>query len=199
VSRICNRIGYFQGVKFLSGLFCLAFLFPMTIFDLVAGILTTVFGVYVPLMWAGSVKYVVGSVLLHLLAAESNAGQYIGYQVLSGIGCGMAIQTTFFAVQAFVSPSDMAQARNMEVFFRRLGSSIAISLAENVFLSTMRGCSSDGIHTGWQVDYRDWYSNICGSYQTPSADQLHVLRAFLTTVLSGVPHFSCSCCRSCQC
>lgn len=51
----------------------------------------------------------------------------------------MAIQTTFIAVQVVVSPRDMAHACNMEVFFCQLGSLIAISLAENIFLSTVNG------------------------------------------------------------
>lgn len=49
----------------------------------------------------------------------------------------MAIQTTFIAVQVVVSPRNTAHACNMEVFFRQLGSSIAISLAENIFLSSI--------------------------------------------------------------
>jgi hypothetical protein len=71
-----------------------------------------------------------------LLEADTTAGQYVGYEILAGTGCGMAIQTTFIAVQVVVSPSDMAQACNMEVFFRQLGNSMAISLAENIFLTT---------------------------------------------------------------
>lgn len=51
----------------------------------------------------------------------------------------MAIQTTFIAVQVVVSPEHTAHACNMEVFFRQLGSSIAISLAENIFLSSVSG------------------------------------------------------------
>ncbi|KAJ5658609.1 Aspyridones efflux protein [Penicillium longicatenatum] len=132
---------YLQGIHYtsatLSGVICLAFSVPMTIFGLSTGFFTTRFGYYVPFMWAGSVLYVVGSVLLFRLDADSSPGHYIGYQILAGAGCGMAIQVTFIAVQVVVSPHDMAHACNMEVLFRQLGSSIAISLAENIFLSSV--------------------------------------------------------------
>ncbi|KAJ5798501.1 uncharacterized protein N7503_007797 [Penicillium pulvis] len=121
----------------LSGVICLAFSIPMTIFGLSTGFFTTRFGYYVPFMWAGSVLYVAGSVLLFRLDADSSPGHYVGYQILAGAGCGMAIQVTFIAVQVVVSPHDMAHACNMEVLFRQLGSSIAISLAENIFLSSV--------------------------------------------------------------
>ncbi|KAJ5537644.1 Aspyridones efflux protein [Penicillium frequentans] len=132
---------YLQGIQYtsatLSGVICLAFSVPMTIFGLSTGFFTTRFGYYVPFMWAGSVLYVMGSVLLFRLDADSSPGHYVGYQILAGAGCGMAIQVTFIAVQVVVSPQDMAHACNMEVLFRQLGSSIAISLAENIFLSSV--------------------------------------------------------------
>lgn len=132
---------YLQSIHYtsatLSGVICLAFSIPMTIFGLSTGFFTTRFGHYVPFMWAGSVLYVVGSVLLFRLDADSGPGHYIGYQILAGAGCGMAVQVTFIAVQVVVSPDDMAHACNMEVLFRQLGSSIAISLAENIFLSSV--------------------------------------------------------------
>ncbi|KAJ5592059.1 hypothetical protein N7537_008963 [Penicillium hordei] len=132
---------YLQGIHYtsaaLSGVICLAFSVPMTIFGLSTGFFTTRFGYYVPFMWVGSVLYVVGSVLLFRLDADSSPGHYVGYQILAGAGCGMAIQVTFIAVQVVVSPHDMAHACNMEVLFRQLGSSIAISLAENIFLSSV--------------------------------------------------------------
>ncbi|KAI9830657.1 MAG: hypothetical protein M1819_005467 [Sarea resinae] len=132
---------YLQGIQStsaaLSGVICLAFSIPMAIFGLSTGFLTTRFGYYVPFMWVGSLLYVAGSVLLYELKADSSPGRYVGYQILAGAGCGMAIQVTFIAVQVVVSPDDMAHACNMEVLFRQLGSSIAISLAENIFLSSV--------------------------------------------------------------
>ncbi|KAF7917148.1 uncharacterized protein EAE98_010253 [Botrytis deweyae] len=107
--------------------------------NLVTGFSTTRCGHYVPFMWAGALIYVAGSALLYLLTTDSGMGVYIGYSVIAGIGCGMAIQVTFIAVQVVVSPSEMAHACSMEVLFRQLGSAIAISVAENIFLSSTQG------------------------------------------------------------
>lgn len=134
---------YFQGVKYfsasVSGVLGLSLSIPMTIFSLVTGFSTTRCGHYVPFMWAGALIYVAGSALLYLLTTDSGMGVYIGYSVIAGIGCGMAIQVTFIAVQVVVSPSEMAHACSMEVLFRQLGSAIAISVAENIFLSSTQG------------------------------------------------------------
>jgi hypothetical protein len=72
-----------------------------------------------------------------LLETDTTTGQYVGYEILAGTGCGMAIQTILIAVQVVVSPSDMAEACNMEVFFPQLGSSVVISLAENISFTTI--------------------------------------------------------------
>ncbi|TGO33309.1 hypothetical protein BHYA_0253g00060 [Botrytis hyacinthi] len=134
---------YFQGVKYfsasVSGFLGLSLSIPMIIFSLVTGFSTTCCGHYVPFMWAGTLIYVAGSVFLYLLTTDSGMGVYIGYPVIAGIGCGMAIQVTFIAVQVVVSPSEMAHACSMEVLFRQLGSAIAISVAENIFLSSTQG------------------------------------------------------------
>ncbi|TGO48098.1 hypothetical protein BCON_0251g00060 [Botryotinia convoluta] len=134
---------YFQGVKYfsasISGVLGLSLSIPMTVFSLVTGFSTTRCGHYVPFMWAGALIYVAGSALLYLLTTDSGMGVYISYSVIAGIGCGMAIQVTFIAVQVVVSPSEMAHACSMEVLFRQLGSAIAISVAENIFLSSTQG------------------------------------------------------------
>ncbi|KAF7889458.1 uncharacterized protein EAF01_010951 [Botrytis porri] len=92
---------YLKGVKYfsasISGLPGLSLSIPMTVFNLVAGFLTTRCGHYVPFMWAGALIYVAGSALLYLLTTDSGMGVYIGYSVTAGIGCGMAFQVTFIA------------------------------------------------------------------------------------------------------
>ncbi|KAL5435109.1 hypothetical protein PMIN07_012260 [Paraphaeosphaeria minitans] len=60
-------------------------------------------------MWAGSAILTVGSGLIHTLKVDSNPGVWIGYQIVAGLGVGLALQTPFIAVQRAVRPADMAQ------------------------------------------------------------------------------------------
>lgn len=132
---------WFQGVKgtdaTLSGVYMLPFTIASTIAVLVAGFSMTASGHYVPFMWVGSLIYVAGSVLYATLKTDSNAGKYLGYQILAGAGFGAAIQVTFIGVQVVTPAIDMPTVCALEVFFRQLGGSVGISVAQSIFLNTL--------------------------------------------------------------
>lgn len=94
-------------------------------------------------MWVGSALYAVGSGLLFTLTPTSPAGEYLGYQVVAGIGMGLAVQTTFIAVQIVVPVRDMPLACGVEVFFRQLGGTIGVNVAQNLFVAKL----TDGLNT----------------------------------------------------
>ncbi|KAJ5368692.1 Aspyridones efflux protein [Penicillium cataractarum] len=132
---------WFQGVKgtdaTMSGVYMLPFTGASTIAVLVAGFSMTASGHYVPFMWAGSLVYVAGSALYTTLKTDSNAGRYLGSQVLAGVGFGTAIQVTFIGVQVVTPAIDMPTVCALEVFFRQLGGSVGISVAQSIFLNTL--------------------------------------------------------------
>lgn len=67
-------------------------------------------GYYTPFLIAGSALFTIGGGLLSTLDISSGAGKYIGYQLLLGIGQGLAIQMPVIAVQAFAQPADIPAA-----------------------------------------------------------------------------------------
>jgi hypothetical protein len=115
----------------------LPFTIASTIAVLVAGFSMTASGHYVPFMWVGSLIYVTGSVMYATLETHSNAGKYLGYQILAGAGFGAAIQVTFIGVQVVTPAIDMPTVCALEVFFRQLGGSVGISVAQSIFLNTL--------------------------------------------------------------
>jgi len=133
---------YFQAVRnttaAMSGVYYLAFSISSTICTLAAGFVLTKFGYYVPFMWAGSVIYVAGSVLLHKLSPTSTTAECIGYQIVGGVGLGVTIQVAFFAVQVVTPSEDMPTACAVELFFRQLGGAVGVSIAENIFTGTVK-------------------------------------------------------------
>lgn len=93
----------------------------------------TAYGLYVPFMWIGSIFYLAGSVIYYLLLVDSNAGKWVGCQILAGIGFGIAVQVTFISVMVVTPSEDMPTACSWEVFFKSLGGAIGISVAQTVF------------------------------------------------------------------
>lgn len=128
---------YFQAVKgtsaAISGVYGLPFTIVSAVGTICAGFHMTAYGYYVPFMWIGSVVYLAGSVIYYLLQVNSNAGKWVGCQLLAGIGFGISVQVTFIAVQVVTPPEDMPTACSWEVFFKSLGGAVGISIAQTIF------------------------------------------------------------------
>ena len=88
-------------------------------------------------MWVGSAVFTVGSGMLYTLKVNSNAGEWIGYQILTGFGAGACVQIPFIAVQVATSEKDMPTANALIMFFNSLGGAISISIAQNIFINSL--------------------------------------------------------------
>lgn len=86
-------------------------------------------------MWFGSAVFTVGCGMLHTLTVSSSAGQWIGYQILAGLGCGAAVQIPFIAVQVVSTEKDMPTANALVFFFNSLGGAVSLAIAQNVFIN----------------------------------------------------------------
>lgn len=79
-------------------------------FNTVVAILTGIYvnrtGYYYYIMWIGPVIYTIGCGLLSTLGINSTVGQWLGYQILAGIGRGSG-QLPFFAVQVVLKPEEV--------------------------------------------------------------------------------------------
>jgi len=71
------------------------------------------FGYFKPNLVLGSCIATVGCGLVYTLDLDSSAGHWIGYQIVVGVGVGMALQQSLIATQATVHPSDLAPATAM--------------------------------------------------------------------------------------
>lgn len=64
-------------------------------------------GYFQPFLLFGGTLLTIGAGLLYTLDIGSSAGQYIGYQILVGVGIGTAIQIPVTASQAFSEMVDI--------------------------------------------------------------------------------------------
>jgi hypothetical protein len=103
---------YFQSIEnvspTLSGVRNLPLIISVSILLIVSGGSITKTGHTAPLMVIGSVLATIAAGLLYSLNIGSSTGQWIGYQILSGIGWGLAYQVPINAAQGTVDPSDIA-------------------------------------------------------------------------------------------
>ncbi|KAG9239433.1 major facilitator superfamily domain-containing protein [Amylocarpus encephaloides] len=128
---------YFQAIKGTtaegSGIRTIPYLASIILSAMVVGGGITAIGVYKPFMIVGAAIFTVGAGMIYMLRVNSNAGQWIGYQLLSGIGAGAGIQIPFVAVQVVLSNKDMPSGNAIAIFFNSLGGAISISIAQNIF------------------------------------------------------------------
>ncbi|KAH8629607.1 Efflux pump [Alternaria alternata] len=120
-----------------SGIRTIAYLVSITCSSIVIGGLITVVGWYAPFMWFGSAIFAIGAGMLYTLKVSSPPGQWIGYQILAGIGAGAGVQIPFVAVQVVTNEKDMPTANACVMFFNSLGGALSISIAQNIFVNTL--------------------------------------------------------------
>ncbi|GJC92754.1 MFS transporter [Colletotrichum higginsianum] len=155
---------YFQVVQGMSatasGLRILAYLGAMALAGVFAGGAMSSRGAlshHRPYAWVGTALFVVGAGLLHMLSVDSGLGIVVGFQLLSGVALGVAWQVPYVAVQRSkklaMRPGDAAIANAMIAFSNSFGAALGISIAQNVFATTLArgladlpGLNSDQAH-----------------------------------------------------
>lgn len=103
---------YFQTIQGVSasesGIRNIPMVIGVSVFNILSGILITIFGHYVPLMIASSVIGTIGAGLLYTLGLNAPSSHWIGYQALMGLGLGLGFQIPIIAAQASVEPVDIS-------------------------------------------------------------------------------------------
>ncbi|KAJ5201681.1 uncharacterized protein N7498_006344 [Penicillium cinerascens] len=128
---------YFQAVRdattFQSGLMYLPTAVPFALAVLVAGPTTTFIGYYTPVMVTGTVLMVIATGLYTTFSPTTPPSEWISYQILYGIGVGLAFQQPFIAVQTALPESAVATALVAIFFTQEIGGIVALSVAQNMF------------------------------------------------------------------
>lgn len=125
---------YFQSIQHVSaaqsGVRNLPFVLTVSLFSVVSGGLISAFGHFSYLMVLGSGLTVIGSGLIYTLDIGTGAGKWIGYQVIAGIGTGLAVQISVIVNQALVASSDLASISAITVFLQTIGGAFWVSAAQ---------------------------------------------------------------------
>lgn len=103
----------------------------------VGGVITAKIGYYTPLMVVGSILMVIATGLFTTFTPRTPSSQWIPYQIVYGIGVGIAFQQPYTAVQTVLPDSAVATALVALSFTQQIGGIVALSVAQNMFLTRL--------------------------------------------------------------
>ncbi|KAL9052116.1 MAG: hypothetical protein Q9206_004430 [Seirophora lacunosa] len=133
---------YFQAVDGVSpsasGLRVLPFVLGSALFSILSGGLISVLGHYVPFMIAGSTMVTIAAGLLYGMDVGAGPAHWIGYQVLLGIGTGLAFQPPVMANQAAVHKRDLSVVTAVTLFFQTIGGAFLVQSGQSAFGNGLR-------------------------------------------------------------
>ncbi|KAJ5634927.1 uncharacterized protein N7484_008240 [Penicillium longicatenatum] len=163
---------WFQSIKGVSavksGIMNLPLILSLVIMSIVSGVTVSIVGYYTPFMLLSSILMIVGAGMMSTFEVNSNAAQWIGYQVLFGFGVGCGMQQTIVAVQASLPYADIPVGAAVMMFSQTLGGALGISVAQNVFQNQL-------------------VSNFAAS-QLSGLDPKTVIQAGATQIQTLIPH-----------
>ena len=72
-------------------------------------------GVAAPTLTAGSVITTIAAGLLFTLDIGTSTGRWVGFQILAGVGYGLALQVPIVIAQAYAAPSDIPSTTAIQI------------------------------------------------------------------------------------
>jgi len=148
---------YFQAIYGMSpsasGIRSLPLILAMSIALLASSTIVTWAGYFQPLLFIGGILLTVGSGMIYTLDGNSSPGQYIGYQILVGVGNGICSQIPLIASIAFAKPEDIPITTSLvlceynacislflidsSAVFQLVSGAISVSLAQSLFANIL--------------------------------------------------------------
>jgi hypothetical protein len=121
-----------------SGLYILPLAALNPAASIVSGFMVTKTGAYVPWMIASGALAAIGYGIISTLNMESNLGHILGFQALASIGFGLGVQLPMTALRNVLNDTDIAIGNSLLIFFQGLGTSLSLSIGQNIFLNTLK-------------------------------------------------------------
>lgn len=132
---------YFQSIKSASaaqsGIRNLPLILAVSLLTIFSGGLITATGHFGSLMVIGSILATIGTGLIYTLDIDTGSGKWIGYQIVAGVGLGVALQIPVIVNQALVAPSDLSSISAVTLFMQTLGGSIWVSAGQAAFVNRL--------------------------------------------------------------
>jgi hypothetical protein len=105
--------------------------------SVIGGFTNAKIGYYTPLAITGSCVMTVEAGLITTFWIDTPGGEWIGYQVIYGIGMGLCFQVPNLAVQAVLPKADQPIGLSLMLFCNLLSSTVFVSVGSNVLNSQL--------------------------------------------------------------
>ncbi|KAI0843905.1 putative MFS multidrug transporter [Daldinia vernicosa] len=133
---------YFQGVKgatpLLSGVYLLPSILGQLFISVLSGWLVGKVGYYLPFSLIGAAMVTIANGILSTLSPTTSTGEWIGYQIIHGVGRGLGMQMPILAVQNTLPPAQVSVAMALLMFSQNFGGALFLSFAETIFSNSLK-------------------------------------------------------------
>ncbi|CAD6592198.1 MAG: hypothetical protein ASARMPREDX12_006631 [Alectoria sarmentosa] len=137
---------WFQAIKndsaIMSGVSLIAYVIGNALFSVIAGILVSKVGYFAPPAIIGAAIGTVGCGLLSTLQVDSGPGRWVGYQVVSSAGLGMAVQQGVIAVQTVLTLEQIPIGIAAIISMQSLGGAVFVSVGNNILQNILDQASA---------------------------------------------------------
>jgi MFS transporter, DHA2 family, glioxin efflux transporter len=132
---------YFQSIDnvsaAMSGVRNLPLILAVSITMLASGAYISITGIAAPIIVVGTAIGTVCMGLLYTLDIGTTSGKWIGYQIIGGVGWGIASQIPIITVQATAPAADLAEVTAILLFFQTVGGAFMVSAAQAAFVNVL--------------------------------------------------------------
>jgi EmrB/QacA subfamily drug resistance transporter len=123
-----------QGVSAVeSGIRMLPMILSLVLASMLAGVFVSKVGYYTPLLYVCSIAMSIGAGLITTFSLTTTEGQWIGYQIIFGLGLGTGMQMPSLAAQAVLAKADVPTGTSLMMFTQTLAGALFISVSQNIF------------------------------------------------------------------
>lgn len=116
-----------------SGIRLIPLVLGISAVTMMANGLLTVWRHYKPFLLLGAVFAVAGNAKIYMSNAHTLSSEWVGYEILTAIGVGMALQIPVIANQALVPADDLAAVTTLTLFIENCGETVFVASCEGAF------------------------------------------------------------------
>ncbi|PLB51671.1 putative MFS multidrug transporter [Aspergillus steynii IBT 23096] len=132
---------YFQVISGVSaadsGVRNLPLILAQSVATVSSGLVLSRVGYAAPFLLSGAAITAIGSGLLYTLKVGSGSGEWIGFQILTGLGVGWCFQVPVVTAQAAVSPEDLPSVTSMVLTVQTIGGAIFVSAGQSALSNVL--------------------------------------------------------------
>jgi EmrB/QacA subfamily drug resistance transporter len=127
-----------EGVSALeSGIRSIPMVLSVVLASIISGVGTTAIGYNAPFYYLGTILMSVGAGLLTTFQVDTGKAEWIGFQIIYGLGVGFGIQQAVITVQVVLPLKDVPVGTALTMFMQTFGGAMFISVGQNVFNNTL--------------------------------------------------------------